>query len=63
MPSDFRGNDPHDLWRNQPTEAFKMSANEMRRKARQHQTKSRSSAIVLDNRRDSPFRGFCVDFR
>lgn len=46
MPSEFPMNDPRNLWQNQPTEKFKMSADEMRRRARKLQTKARMSVLV-----------------
>ena len=44
MPSEFPMNDPRNIWRNQTTEAFKMSADELRRKAQQRERKSRFEA-------------------
>jgi polyferredoxin len=44
MPSEFPMNDPRNIWKNQPTEAFKMSADELRRKAQQRERKSRFEA-------------------
>jgi Na+/melibiose symporter-like transporter len=44
MPSEFPMNDPRNIWKNQTTEAFKMSANELRRKAQQRERKSRFEA-------------------
>jgi hypothetical protein len=41
MPSEFPMNDPRNIWKNQPTEAFKMSADGLRRKAQQRERKSR----------------------
>jgi hypothetical protein len=38
-------NDPRNIWQNQPTEPFKMSADELRRKAQQRQKKSRFEAV------------------
>jgi flagellar biogenesis protein FliO len=38
-------NDPRNIWKNQPTEAFKMSADELHRKAQQRQRKARFKAI------------------
>jgi len=37
-------NDPQHIWKNQTTEAFKMSADQLRHKAEQHQSKSRIEA-------------------
>jgi len=45
MPNEFPENNPQDIWQNQPTEPFKMSANEIRRKAHEHQRKNRSIAL------------------
>lgn len=44
MPSEFPMNDPRNIWRNQTTEAFKMSADELLRKAQQRERKSRFEA-------------------
>ena len=44
MPSEFPMNDPRNIWTNQTTEPFKMSANELRRKAQQRERKSRFEA-------------------
>ena len=44
MPSEFPMNDPRNIWKDQPTEAFKMSADELRRKAQQRERKSRFEA-------------------
>jgi hypothetical protein len=38
-------NDPRSIWKNQTTEAFKMSADQLRRKAQQRQRKSRIEAV------------------
>jgi drug/metabolite transporter (DMT)-like permease len=58
MPTDFPGNDPRNVWQQQGTEPFKMSADELRRKARRWQTKARlrvvSSAIIA--------LGLCIGF-
>ena len=45
MPSEFPMNDPRNIWKNQPTEAFKMSADELRRKSQQRQRKDRFVAV------------------
>ena len=45
MPSEFPMNDPRNIWQNQPTEPFKMSADELRRKAQQRERKARFEAI------------------
>lgn len=44
MPSEFPMNDPQNIWKNQATEAFKMSADQLRRKAGQRERKSRFEA-------------------
>ncbi len=44
MPNEFPINDPRNIWTNQTTEAFKMSADELRRKAQQRDRKSRFEA-------------------
>jgi hypothetical protein len=45
MPNEFPMNDPRNIWKNQTTEAFKMSADQLRRKAQQRQKKSRFEAV------------------
>lgn len=45
MPSEFPRNDPRNIWQDQPTEAFQMSANELRRKAQQRERKARFEAL------------------
>jgi hypothetical protein len=40
MPSEFPMNDPRSVWQNQRTEPLKMSANELRRRARQRQSRA-----------------------
>jgi hypothetical protein len=45
MPSEFPMNDPQNLWQNQPTEAFKMSADKLRRKAQQLDRKARLAVL------------------
>ena len=45
MPSEFPMNDPRNIWKNQPTEAFKMSADELHRKSQQRQRKDRFVAV------------------
>jgi hypothetical protein len=45
MPSELPMNDPQKIWQNQPTEPFKMSANEIRGKARQRRKKARLEAL------------------
>jgi len=44
MPTEFPMNDPQAIWQNQPTERFKMKAEELRRKARRRQTFDRLKA-------------------
>jgi hypothetical protein len=46
MPDEFPMNDPKKIWQSQPTEAIKMSLDEIRRKAQKLQTKARMSALV-----------------
>ena len=46
MPGEFRMNDPREIWQSQPTEVFKMSVDQLRRKARQRQSKARFEALV-----------------
>jgi len=41
MPNEFPMNDPRNVWKNQTTEAFKMSADELRRKSEQRQRVAR----------------------
>jgi hypothetical protein len=45
MPNEFPMNDPQDLWQTQPTEAFKMSADQLRRKAIKFQNRARFEAV------------------
>jgi len=45
MPSEFPMNDPRNIWQNQPTEPFKMSADQLRHKAQQRQRKARFEAL------------------
>jgi hypothetical protein len=52
MSSEFHMSDPQQLWQNQPTEAFAMSADKLRRKVQQSDRKARravflSAAIAL----------------
>jgi len=52
MPNEFQKNDPQNLWQNQPTEVFEMSADKLRRKALQLDRKARlavffSAAIAI----------------
>jgi hypothetical protein len=44
MPSEFPMNDLRSIWKNQTTEAFKMSADDLRRKAQQRESRSRFQA-------------------
>jgi hypothetical protein len=44
MPSDFM-NDPKGIWQNQPTEAFKMSADQLRFEAQKRASKGRFEAL------------------
>ncbi|HEY7337693.1 MAG TPA: hypothetical protein VH639_22565 [Bryobacteraceae bacterium] len=44
MPSDFPVKDPQKIWQSQATEPFKMSANELRYRALQRQSKARLEA-------------------
>ncbi len=44
MPSEFPMHDPQNIWQNQTTEPFKMSANDLRLRAQQHQKKARLKA-------------------
>jgi hypothetical protein len=45
MPSDFPRNDLQRVWQNQPTEVCKMSVDNLRRKAQQHDRKARSAVL------------------
>ncbi|MGB8886094.1 MAG: hypothetical protein WCC87_05180 [Candidatus Korobacteraceae bacterium] len=45
MPTEFPGNDPQNVWQNQPTEAFKMSADQLRLKAQKRQKGARSQVL------------------
>ncbi len=50
MPSEFPMNDPQNIWQTQPTEAFKMSADQLRHKAEKRQRRARFlvlSSIVI----------------
>ena len=44
MPSEFPMHDPKDIWQTQTTEPFKMSANELRDRAQQHQRRAQLKA-------------------
>jgi len=46
MPDEFPMNDPKQIWQNQPTEAFKMSAEEVRQRAQELQMKSRLATFM-----------------
>jgi hypothetical protein len=46
MTSEFQMNDPQNLWQNQPTEAFKMSADKLRRKAQRLDRKARLAVFT-----------------
>ena len=41
MPNEFPMNDPQNIWQKQPTEAFKMSADQLRLKAEKRQRRGR----------------------
>jgi hypothetical protein len=45
MPDEFPINDPQKIWQDQPTEAMKMSLDEIRRRAQKLQTKGRLAAL------------------
>jgi hypothetical protein len=45
MPDESPMNDPQKIWQNQPTEAIKMSLDEIRRRAHKLQTKARLAAV------------------
>ncbi len=45
MRTEFPMNDPRNIWKNQPTEGFKMSVDELHRKAQQRQKKARFEAL------------------
>lgn len=44
-PSEFPGNDPRNIWQNQATEPFSASLDELRRKAKQWQTRARLKTL------------------
>jgi hypothetical protein len=46
MGSNSSGNDPKTLWQSQPTESFKMSVTEIRRRAEKRKNMARFSALV-----------------
>jgi hypothetical protein len=46
MANEFPTNDPKNIWQNQPTEAFKMSAEQLRLKAQQRQSRARYEAAT-----------------
>ncbi len=45
MPNELPTNDSHAIWKNQPTEAFKMSAEQLRHKSEEKQKKARYEAL------------------
>jgi lipopolysaccharide export LptBFGC system permease protein LptF len=45
MPSEFPMNDPRNIWQNQPTEEFKMSADALRLKAQRSQSRARLEVL------------------
>ena len=45
MPSEIPNNDPQNIWQKQPTEAFKMSADQLRLKAQKRQKGVRSQVL------------------
>src|ERR1035441_10306481 len=45
MPSELPVNDPRNVWQKQPTEAFKMSADQLRLKAQERQKGARSQVL------------------
>jgi len=45
MPNEFPIEDPRNVWQNQPTEPLKMSADQLRRKVQQRQSKARFEAL------------------
>ncbi len=45
MPDKFTMNDPQNVWQNQPTEAFKMSADQLRDKTEKRQRRARFSVL------------------
>ncbi len=45
MPNEFPMNDPQNIWQKQPTEAFKMSADQLRLKAQKRQKGVRSQVL------------------
>jgi hypothetical protein len=47
MPSNHPASNPQSIWKNQSMEAFKMSADELRRKTEQRQKKSRVEAVKM----------------
>lgn len=46
MPNESPMNDPQNIWQNQPTEPYRMSAGELRRRAHLHQTRARRKALL-----------------
>ena len=45
MPGEMHNDDPKKIWQNQPTEAFRMSAEDLRRRAQQRQRKAYWASI------------------
>jgi hypothetical protein len=45
MPNEFPMNDPQNIWQNQTTEAFKMSADQLRNEAQMRQRKARFEVL------------------
>ena len=45
MPNEFPMKDPQNVWQNQPTEAFKMSADQLRQKAEKRRRRARFSVL------------------
>ena len=46
MPDKFPANGPMKIWQNQPTESFKMSAEQLRRKVQERYSKSRLDRML-----------------
>jgi hypothetical protein len=46
MPNDSPMDDPQNIWQHQPTEPYRMSADELRRRAHRHQTRARRKALL-----------------
>jgi polyferredoxin len=45
MPSEFSNNDPQNVWKNQPTEGFRMSAQKLHEKAQERERKARWAVV------------------